>query len=117
MCYKRLFVFAPGVVGGRGVADMKKDSGLEIKNEIIELSGYVVWQWVFCLRCNFILWGVDKRAIAPQSTTKTCTKCEARNVFRDSIQPVEVTADSVREQSPSIYSEDILVRIPVHRGL
>jgi hypothetical protein len=59
---------------------------------------YAHFHWAFCLNCKNPMCGVERPYEAAGTYTWTCGHCGEVNVFRDSMQPVEL----IRRPSQSI---------------
>jgi hypothetical protein len=63
--------------------------------------------WVYCLRCKNPMYGVERSYEAAGSHKWTCGHCNAVNVFRDSMQPVELSRHPSQSDLPSTHTGSI----------
>jgi hypothetical protein len=71
---------------------------------------YEHFYWVFCLSCNEPMFGMERPCPQSDGTEWTCGHCDTVNVFRDSLQPVEVLCASAPPCSHSICTQDNLMK-------
>jgi hypothetical protein len=63
------------------------------------------YYWVYCLDCKKPMYGVERPYEAAGSHQWTCGRCNAINVFRDSMQPVELIRLPNQSDLPSTHIE------------
>jgi hypothetical protein len=74
------------------------------------------FHWAYCLNCKNPMYGVEHPYEAAGSHTWTCGHCNAVNVFRDSMQPVELIQRPLQSIFPPIHTgntEDKTVHLEV----
>jgi hypothetical protein len=64
------------------------------------------FHWAYCLNCKNPMYGVERPYEAAGSHKWTCGHCNAVNVFRDSMQPVELIQHPNQSDLPSTHTEN-----------
>lgn len=62
------------------------------------------FHWAYCLNCKKPMYGIERPYEAAGNHKWTCGHCNAVNVFRDSMQPVELIRHPSRSDLPSTHT-------------
>ena len=68
---------------------------------------YAHFYWTYCLNCKNPMYGEERPCEQPDGNVWTCGHCGAVNLFRNSIQPVELKRSHARSFSSSTRIENI----------
>ena len=68
---------------------------------------YPNFHWTYCLNCKKPMYGEEHPCEQPDGTVWTCGRCGAVNLFRNSIEPVELKRSHGRSCSSSTHIGNI----------
>ena len=67
------------------------------------LAKHPNFRWTYCLNCKKPMYGQERPCEQPDGNVWTCGHCGAVNLFRNSIQPVELKCSHARSFSSSTH--------------
>jgi hypothetical protein len=76
------------------------------------LAKYKNFHWTYCLGCKKPMYGEERPCEQPEGSSWTCGHCGAVNLFRNSIQPVELKRSHAHSFSSSTRIGNIEENIP-----